>query len=723
MSRQFSVLYVGSDSDVPTHLQDGIGSDTVRVVEARATAEALSQLSEASFDCVVSDADPPEGDGFALHQSVRERVPRLPFVFLVGDGDADRVPDLLDDDATEYVLVDAEPAPYATVASRVRNVVGHGRTGGGGSDELSAALLAETTGAICVVAESLRIEYANPSAERLLGCGTSALVGEDVTAFVHPDDADSAESLFDAVLANPERTVTGEFRVLATDDEPRWVECRCRNQLSNPSIGGVVLTLTDVTDRKRKARDLRRFRQAVEQAGHAVYITDTDGTIEYVNPAFEEATGYSRTDAVGSNPRILKSGEHRPEFYASLWNKILAGNVWKGEVINERADGQRYVAEQTVAPIEDGTGEIDRFVAINTDITQRKAYERQLERYETIVENLPIGVFRTTPDDGGEFVEVNSGLVSIYDAYSKSELLRRDVREFYVDGDDREEFSRRLRENGRVTDFEVEHETLSGERIDVSLTAILTEDDGDVYFDGVLKDVTDRRQREQELERKNEQLEQFASIVTHDLRNPLNAAQSRLELARDGDCDHLAVVDEQLVRMEELIEDVLAIARHGQEVEETEPVDIGRLAESCWATVETGNAEVIVDTDQTLSVDTGRLRQLFENLFRNAVEHGSTGSQNAERSGDAIEHGGNDVTVRIGTLTDGFYVEDDGPGIPAEDRDQVFDHGFTTDEDGTGFGLNIVAEIVTAHGWEISVTEGTEGGARFEITGTDATRE
>jgi PAS domain S-box-containing protein len=692
-------------------------------MEARATAEALSQLSEASFDCVVSDADPPEGDGFALHQSVRERVPRLPFVFLVGDGDADRVPDLLDDDATEYVLVDAEPAPYATVASRVRNVVGHGRTGGGGSDELSAALLAETTGAICVVAESLRIEYANPSAERLLGCGTSALVGEDVTAFVHPDDADSAESLFDAVLANPERTVTGEFRVLATDDEPRWVECRCRNQLSNPSIGGVVLTLTDVTERKRKARDLRRFRQAVEQAGHAVYITDTDGTIEYVNPAFEEATGYSRTDAVGSNPRILKSGEHRPEFYASLWNKILAGNVWKGEVINERADGQRYVAEQTVAPIEDGTGEIDRFVAINTDITQRKAYERQLERYETIVENLPIGVFRTTPDDGGEFVEVNSGLVSIYDAYSKSELLRRDVREFYVDGDDREEFSRRLRENGRVTDFEVEHETLSGERIDVSLTAILTEDDGDVYFDGVLKDVTDRRQREQELERKNEQLEQFASIVTHDLRNPLNAAQSRLELARDGDCDHLAVVDEQLVRMEELIEDVLAIARHGQEVEETEPVDIGRLAESCWATVETGNAEVIVDTDQTLSVDTGRLRQLFENLFRNAVEHGSTGSQNAERSGDAIEHGGNDVTVRIGTLTDGFYVEDDGPGIPAEDRDQVFDHGFTTDEDGTGFGLNIVAEIVTAHGWEISVTEGTEGGARFEITGTDATRE
>ena len=314
-------------------------------------------------------------------------------------------------------------------------------------------------------------------------------------------------------------------------------------------------------------------------------------------------------------------------------------------------------------------------------------------------------MFRTTPGEDGEFVEVNSELVSIYDAYSKSELLQRSVSEFYADADERAEFSRRLRDEETITGLEVEQETLAGETIQVSLTAMKVEEDGEIYFDGILQDITDRKRRERELERKNEQLEQFASIVTHDLRNPLNAAQSRLELV-ERSCDdedlheNMNVIDQQLVRMEELIEDVLAIARHGQQVEDTEPVDLGRLVESCWQTVETDGAEIIVDTDLTVAVDTGRVQQLFENLFRNA-----------------IEHGGRDVTVRVGTLADGFYVEDDGPGIDPDDRDDVFDHGYTTHSTGTGFGLNIVKEIVDAHGWSIAVTEGTAGGARFEITG------
>lgn len=106
----------------------------------------------------------------------------------------------------------------------------------------------------------------------------------------------------------------------------------------------------------------------------------------------------------------------------------------------------------------------------------------------------------------------------------------------------------------------------------------------------------------------------------------------------------------------------------------------------------------------TIEADESRLHGLFENLFRNAVEHA-----------------GDDVTVRVGRLTDetGFYVEDDGPGIPADDRDEIFDHGFTTSEEGTGYGLSIVAEIVAGHGWDITVSESDTGGTRFEITDTD----
>ena len=101
-----------------------------------------------------------------------------------------------------------------------------------------------------------------------------------------------------------------------------------------------------------------------------------------------------------------------------------------------------------------------------------------------------------------------------------------------------------------------------------------------------------------------------------------------------------------------------------------------------------------------LQADATRLRQLLENLFRNSVDHG-----------------GEDVTITVGTLADGFYVADDGPGIPEAERDQVFESGYSTNRDGTGFGLAIVEEIAAGHGWEITVTEGVEGGARFEVTG------
>lgn len=466
--------------------------------------------------------------------------------------------------------------------------------------------------------------------------------------------------------------------------------------------------------RERNERELDRLWDILDQAGHTILVTDADGTIEYINDAFESTTGYDRSEAIGADPSLLQSGEHDDAFYESLWETISSGEVWRGELINERKDGTRYPIEQTIAPIANGQGEIERFVAINTDITQRVAYERRLEQYEQIIENLPVGVFRTTPGECGEFVEVNSALVSIYDAYSKDELREHDVCEFYADPDDRAAFSQQLQQEGRVTGMEVTQETLAGDEIEVALTAIRIEEEGTVYFDGILQDITDRKRRERELERKNDQLEQFASIVTHDLRNPLNVAQSRLELARtECDSDHHDVIDQQLVRMEELIEDVLAIARQGRDVEETVPIELGRMAESCWATVDTGGASLVVESGRTLHVDTARVQQLFENLFRNSLEHGTVGPQ----SGDDTPAEGTDLEVRVGALPDGFYVEDNGPGIPESERSDVFDHGYTTNESGTGFGLNIVAEIVDAHGWTIEAVEGADGGARFEITG------
>ncbi|MBX0286027.1 PAS domain-containing protein [Halomicroarcula sp. F28] len=264
----------------------------------------------------------------------------------------------------------------------------------------------------------------------------------------------------------------------------------------------------------------------------------------------------------------------------------------------------------------------------------------------------------------------------------------------------------------------------------------------------VLRDITDRKRREQELERQNERLDRFASMVGHDLRNPLTVAAGQLALA-EAKCEsdvvreHVEAVERSHERMDAMVEDLLTLARSGQRVEETEPVEMAALAREAWthAEVEGCELDMAVPDDVTIAADHDRLLHVFENCFRNAAEHGSAGNQNAARSDDAAEHGSanpdsqarqdaadhNDgsVTVRVGLLGEtgdgllGFFIEDDGEGIPAADRDRVFDHGYTTGEAGTGLGLFIVKDIVDAHGWDVRVTEGTDGGARFEVTGVE----
>ncbi|MDZ7700974.1 MAG: ATP-binding protein [Halobacteriales archaeon] len=220
-----------------------------------------------------------------------------------------------------------------------------------------------------------------------------------------------------------------------------------------------------------------------------------------------------------------------------------------------------------------------------------------------------------------------------------------------------------------------------------------------------LTDVTERESYRRELERQNERLEDFASLVSHDLRNPLTVAMGRLELAQGEVADeNLEAVARAHDRMEELIEDLLALARQGQPIDEVEPVELAELAQRCWGLVDQADAELHVEGELSLLADPDRLQQLIENLLRNA-----------------IEHGGDDVTITVGPLEDGagFYLADDGPGIPSDDLDQVFESGFTTAEGGTGFGLAIVREIAEAHDWTIRAVEADGGGARFEIRGVE----
>ena len=231
----------------------------------------------------------------------------------------------------------------------------------------------------------------------------------------------------------------------------------------------------------------------------------------------------------------------------------------------------------------------------------------------------------------------------------------------------------------------------------------------------------ERERRERELTRERNRLEEFASVVSHDLRNPLNVAFGRLALIDDeydGDPAHVESLRRALERMDELIDDVLALARGGHKVVDATDASLDDIITAAWDTVESADATLErTDTDVRITGDQTRLQQLFENLFRNSVEHGSTSSRTG--SDDGGEHSDGPVTVRVGTLSGGrgFYVADDGPGIPEDERDEVFERGYTTSDEGTGFGLAIVSEIVDAHGGRITVAESEAGGVRFDVTG------
>lgn len=209
-------------------------------------------------------------------------------------------------------------------------------------------------------------------------------------------------------------------------------------------------------------------------------------------------------------------------------------------------------------------------------------------------------------------------------------------------------------------------------------------------------------QQSEQLQRQNARLDNFASLLAHELRNPLSIARIYLQQAVDGDRDASEEVEKALTRIGEMVEVILVIARGENANINREEVALASIAEEAWADLEVPNAELVVATDQTISVDPIHLRHLLENLFTNAVEHGD-GS----------------VTVRIGSLPSGFYIEDDGPGIPEDEREQIFDAGYTTG--GTGFGLVFVAELAETYNWNYSVTESGDGGARFEFTDVDRT--
>jgi PAS domain S-box-containing protein len=470
-----------------------------------------------------------------------------------------------------------------------------------------------------------------------------------------------------------------------------------------------------------------------------LFIFDDDWSdLLFVNSAYEDIWGVPIAELEADPSSFLEYVHPEDlETVTQSLERLSEGEPDELEYRVVRPDGERRWVRAEGKPMLDDDGTVTRIVGFVRDITERKARESELERYEAIVENTEDGIY--VFDENSRFEFVNQRVADVSgiprDAWIGEHVsIHTDLGTLTEAEVEAIEDAIEAVAGGETEEARVEvNPDVPGELRDLELRMTpLRADEGDSRVIAFSRDITEQRERERELERQNERVDEFASVVSHDLRNPLNVADLRLELARDEcNSEHLDDVARALDRMETLIEDLLTLARVEREIDDEEVVDLAALAEQCWGTVDTAEATLALETGSTILADRTRLQQLLENLVRNAVEHSSTSpdSQAPEDAGrerssepsvaDAPEDGASNVTVTVGDLDDGFFIADDGPGIPPEEREAVFESGHSTKEDGTGFGLSIVAEIVETHGWEVSVTESEAGGARFEITGVE----
>jgi PAS domain S-box-containing protein len=621
--------------------------------------------------------------------------------------------------------------------------------------------------AILLVDADGHITYANARVADLFGYEPSELVGEPVELLVPEADRDAHVAHREAYLDEPRtRPMGADLDLAARRKDGSTVPVA----ISLSPIPGddeveVMAAVRDVSEQQGLRKKYRSILQAVPDA---VVIADAEtGEIVEANERVADLTGHAPGDLVGEPQTVLHPSEETAR-YRDLFaryvvdDRDLCTRFSDGSDIHvETAAGERVPVEINASTFElDGRRLI---VGVFRDVTTRKEQERRLSALHRATRDLMAAddrdaIVRLIADTADEILGFASTVVRLavdgerLEPAAVTDRARTTMGsrpEYPIGGDhpaSRAYRTGEIRHHDDVRDVEDDHDRGAaraamylpiGEHgvISITDTAVAAFDRADVELAAILaanaETALDRLASERRLERQNDRLEEFASIVSHDLRNPLHAARGWLDVARsERSTEELDRVDAALARMSEMIDDTLALARHGETVDEPEAIDLARLARDCWAMVSPAQGRLVVEDVGRVRGDPDRLCHVFENLFRNSVEHGSTDSRTPsgtapdEASGDPSE--GDELadaaplTVTVGALDgDGFYVADDGPGLPEADRERIFERGHTTAPDGTGFGLAIVRQVVEAHGWEITATDGDDGGARFEITGVE----
>ncbi len=711
-----------------THLER---ADERYVVETAASAdEGLSALEEQTFDCIVSDYDMPGRNGIEFLQTVRETYPDLPFVLFTGKGSEQVAGEAISAGVTGYLQKETGTEQFELLHNRIENAVTQYRAESELEQHRSVleTLIQNLPVGILVENESREILAANASLAEMFGGNGSP------EEFVGADCERLADEL-KGVFRRSEEFVTTIDEHLEAREPVRGEEFALTDgriierdyvPYELPKGKANLWMYTDVTDARETEQLLTGlFEESLDGIAVHDIITDEAGEpVDYVfrrvNERFEELTDLDADEVVGQRATDAIDGIEETGFIETFGEVALGGEPTRFEQYSEPLDRHYEIGVFSPKP--------GRFITLFSDITERKEREAELEQFKFFIEHTPDLILVLGEDLTVQYQSPISPAVD----YEPQIVTKHDPIQ-HVHPDDQkkaiEGFQQAIASPDEVvtTEFRAEDADGTWRWFETRTENLL----GTEPIDGVLvtiREATDRKEKEQQLRRQNQRLDEFASVVSHDLRNPLSVANARLDLLEaESESHHIEEIRWALDRMDSLTDDVLTLARQGEAVGETDRVVLDDIVTRCWTVVANSEATLASETSMAIRADRSRLAQLLENLFRNSVEHGSTSLDSHARQ-DSVEHGSTNsrsqgdtqpLQITVGKLPDrdGFYVEDTGRGLSETDRDEIFEAGYSSTEDGTGFGLAIVEQIVSAHDWEISVTESTAGGLRFEISG------
>jgi len=603
------------------------------------------------------------------------------------------------------------------------------------------------------------LEFVKGSVKEVTGY-TATELEQDVRLaeqIIHPEDRENVRrDIENCLKENNQYTLT--YRINTKEGTERWIWER-GTLVEDPITGVKKLEgfITDFSDRKEREQELEKTTAIIstlfDTLPVGVMAEDASRNILAINERLFELFEMPGTpnESIGADCEYMAeqvSGMFvDSERFVEQINELVASNEPTDNEELSLTDGQTFERSHRAIELSDGKGHL----WVYREITERKAQQQErevtiefLQRFYDVATNREL----TTDDKITQLLEIGPRILDLPYGHltriERSESNPREGTQTIVEASGNHKLlqpgdscplSHSYCRKTIVRDelFEVQNASAMGWRDDPGYKTFslecyigkkITVNNklyGTVFFasntpcEDPFTDVErtfvrlvsrlvsyelERKQATSELQQQNEQLEKFANIVSHDLRNPLAVAKGRLELAQDEcDSEHLDSITKAHDRIEVLIDDLLLLSREGEQVASPEVVDIDDLIEDCWRNVDTAGATLISETTLKIQADRSRLAQLFENLIRNAVEHGGT-----------------EATITVGELNNGFYLADNGPGIPPDEREQVFEFGYSTSTEGTGFGLAIVKEIAAAHGWDIRLTENDPHGARFEIT-------